>query len=553
MAQQALEYAKYKLTDEQTEIIEECMKKSRFGLSVPMGRGKTFMSIIIGLQRLIESNSTEPILVIAAKSLIPSWEVEIEKFFGKMLEYQIIGIGSKDFVLNKTTLLVLVTAETAGKYYDYNVIHEKFIKREYYPDPKVRFMLVKNVYNPPTKPFLKVAVGGSIIYNRRWASLIIDEGHKYTNISSKRSQAIAAICSDYRFILSGTLFDEPDFIRILGYHTLLHLDFPRDLPNTIEFLKSQMYTGLKHTIVERSGSHDLIGIKINKQIVQHDLTPEEGKIYTAMKMTLNVLKKTHKKLSGTSKRKFSVYILSMIAQLRQGVVVPIIPIANIMLEFTELKNTRSVLSNTLYNEFQKAGLIDFIHDEKSAKSSRIDHILKTLNKHTKPTDKMIIFSCFSTSLNMIEYYIKKETNLKVFRLLSTQTLKARGQLIKNYQNCENNAVLLTTYELGAEGLNLQCANGVIIVDFWWNQSKTKQAIARVLRRGQKSKTVNIYFFTSNTGIERSLFVKQQDKELLLEELKKGPVTKSVGKVTMDQILRLIDSNENSKFITENYI
>jgi SNF2 family DNA or RNA helicase len=541
------------LTDEQISVVNECMNRTVFGLSLPMGQGKTIMSLVIGLKRKIDSGNNEPLLVIASKSLIPSWIVEIKKFFGSTLTYQIINTDSRNFILNPATMLVLVTSETAGKFYKENMISEKFITKEKYTEPGVRFPLVKNVYDSPNIPYLKTATGGSIIYQRNWAALIIDEGHKYTKISTNRCQALGAICSKYRFILSGTLFDEPDFERILGYYVILHWPgFPRDLPEATKFLKSYAYRGTQETIVER-GKVELVDVKVNKHIIQHNLTDEEGQIYVSMKKTLSILRDYCKRsMRKEDRKKFSTYILSMLVYIRQSVVIPILPIANITLEMSELNEIRSELTVLLMEQFNKLNLQNFLNDEVSVKSSRIKKVIETIVKHNKPTDKIVVFSCFCTSLDMLAYYVNEEVPIDIYRLTSSQSVSARGKLIDEFQKSEENSILFTTYELGAEGLNLQCANVVIIVDFWWNQAKTAQAVARVVRRGQTHREVDVYFFTSNTGVEKALFAKQQDKLILLKEIKNGTIKHAVKTLRMEEILKLIDSNESYDFLCRSY-
>jgi SNF2 family DNA or RNA helicase len=537
------------LTEEQISVVKECMQRNVFGLSLPMGQGKTLLSLIIGLKRKIESGNNEPLLVIASKSLIPSWGVEIKKFFGTTLIYQIINVDSRNFILKPETMLVLVTSETAGKFYKENMISEKFIAKEKYNEPGVRFPLIKNVYDSPTVPYLKTATGGSILYQKNWSVLIIDEGHKYTKISTARCQALGAICSKYRMILSGTLFDEPDFERILGYYVILHWPgFPRDLPEATKFLKSYNYKGTQETIVERN-KIELVDVKVNKHIVQHNLSEEEGQIYVSMKRTLSLLRDYCKRsMRKEDRKKFSTYILAMITYIRQSVVIPILPIANITLEMSELNEIRSELTVLLMEQFNKLNLQKFLNDEASAKSSRVKKVIEVILKHNKPTDKIVIFSCFCTSLDMLEYYVNEEVPIDIYKLSSTQSVVTRGKLIDEYQKSTENSVLFTTFELGSEGLNLQCANVVIILDFWWNQAKTQQAVARVVRRGQKHREVDVYFFTSNTGVEKALFTKQHDKLILLDEIKKGTIKHTVKTLRMEEILRLIDSNENYEYL-----
>ncbi len=540
------------LSEDQISVVKECMQRTVFGMSIPMGYGKTILSIVIGLKRKIESENKEPLLVIASKSLIGGWMVQIKKFFGNKLIYQIINVDSRNFVLKPDTLLVLVTAETAGKFYKENMISEKFITKEKYTEPGVRFPLIKNVYDSPTIPYLKTATGGSILYQKNWSALIIDEGHKYTKISRNRCQALGAIVSKYRLILSGTLFDEPEFERILGYYVILHWPgFPRDLPEATKFLKSSLYRGTKETMVERDKIE--IDVKVNKHVIQHNLSDEEGQIYVSMKKTLSLLRDYCKRSTKKEDRKkFSTYVLAMITYIRQSVVIPILPIANITLEMSELNEIRSELTVLLMEQFNKLNLQKFLNDEASAKSSRVKKVIETILKHNKPTDKIVIFSCFCTSLDMLGYYVNEDVPIDIYKLASTQSVLARGKLIDEFQKSEENSVLFTTYELGAEGLNLQCANVVIILDFWWNQAKTQQAVARVVRRGQTHREVDIYFFTSNTGIEKALFAKQQDKLILLKEIKTGTIKHSVKTLRMEEILRLIDANENYNFLYNSY-
>jgi len=152
----------------------------------------TIMANIVALKKLLNQEITEPILVIASKSLLASWELEITKFFGDALIYQLMNVDSRNFVLQDDTMLVLTTPETAAKFYKDNLINEKFITYEKYDDGGP-FPRTKNVYDSPQFPYLKHAIGGSILYQKKWGCLIIDEAHKYTKISTRRCQALAAI------------------------------------------------------------------------------------------------------------------------------------------------------------------------------------------------------------------------------------------------------------------------------------------------------------------------------------------------------------------------
>lgn len=92
------------------------------------------------------------------------------------------------------------------------------------------------------------------------------------------------------------------------------------------------------------------------------------------------------------------------------------------------------------------------------------------------------------------------------------------------------------------------ANTVLLVDMYWNDGKTKQSIGRILRFGQKAKEINIYYFTSNTAIEKVILQRQNEKLELLDEIANGPMTKQVSKIKVKEIINIITCEENSKLI-----
>jgi len=169
-------------------------------------------------------------------------------------------------------------------------------------------------------------------------------------------------------------------------------------------------------------------------------------------------------------------------------------------------------------------------------------VLSKLDKHK--TDRVVVFSCFRTSIVMLNHYLQDRP---VMFLSPSMNMKKRGDTIKEFEKTEN-GILLLTYAVGSEGLNLQCSNTAMLIDFWWNAGMTRQAIARVLRMGQEADVINIYYFTSNTGMENSLFQKQQAKLDIVNELMTGRATTKIKRLGMDEIIRLINQEDNVKLI-----
>ena len=98
------------LTDYQKNVIEECLKKGNGGISLPMGSGKTLLSLCLALKQLRSGR----ILAIVPKTLVVTWKQEIEKFFGNTLKYQVY---INDIELQDDTKLVISTPDMIAKHY----------------------------------------------------------------------------------------------------------------------------------------------------------------------------------------------------------------------------------------------------------------------------------------------------------------------------------------------------------------------------------------------------------------------------------------------------
>lgn len=535
-----------KLNDFQIDIFLDCIRRNSAGLSLPLGSGKTLISLALSLY--FTSQSLKPILVVVPKSLVSNWQTEIKKFLGEELKYEVvhrsviknIGIWKP----NSETRIILTTVDVlAGIYKEFN-IDTLFIDRRYNHATQSYF----NHYRVPTKPFLDHIIGGGLFFSTDWGCFITDEVQKFTNIDTYWCKALGALCSKHRWLLSGTMFDEPKTERILGYHMILnYTGVPRNLPDTNLLLKDNIkFKGLARTLVSRESNKAFKPPKVNEHIISHKLDHEEEQIYMMMKDILVAVQKKAedaKALDDTDAvKKFSSYKLVMIMYLRQVLVCPLLPLSSIAINVCDLKK-RSELSDIIMNEINALGISDWLKYEESVKSSRIKKTIECLDKNW---EKVIIFASFASYLDILQYYLK-DRKRPVFRMLSKMSSKARGKLIEDFSKSKD-GILLLTYQLGAEGLNLQFASKIFLTDFWWNASKTQQAIGRIFRFGQVSDTIDVYYFTGNTGIEKILFEKQKAKLDVLKELQTGVVKTKIPTINMKQIIKMIELADNKKLL-----
>merc|ERR1711968_277343 len=76
-------------------------------------------------------------------------------------------------------------------------------------------------------------------------------------------------------------------------------------------------------------------------------------------------------------------------------------------------------------------------------------------------------------------------------------------------------VLLLSLKAGGEGLNLQEASHVFVLEPWWNPAVELQAIQRAHRIGQ-TKTVTATRFITKDTIEERMAELQEKKQLVFE-------------------------------------
>ena len=101
-------------------------------------------------------------------------------------------------------------------------------------------------------------------------------------------------------------------------------------------------------------------------------------------------------------------------------------------------------------------------------------------------------------------------------------------------------------------LNLQFARVIMLLDFWWNASKTQQAIARIFRYGQTASEIFTYMFIANTGVEEAVLKKQNSKLKILEELQTGRVRTKINTIKIDDIIKMIELDKNKDMVYNIY-
>lgn len=74
----------------------------------------------------------------------------------------------------------------------------------------------------------------------------------------------------------------------------------------------------------------------------------------------------------------------------------------------------------------------------------------------------------------------------------TINVKNRAAAVRRFQDDDSCNVLIISLQCGSLGLNLTCANHVILLDVWWNPQVENQAMVRICRSAIRAS----HFWTS---------------------------------------------------------
>jgi superfamily II DNA or RNA helicase len=170
-------------------------------------------------------------------------------------------------------------------------------------------------------------------------------------------------------------------------------------------------------------------------------------------------------------------------------------------------------------------------------SVKIDYLMENLEQLVSEGHKTLIFSQFTTYLDMIENKIKVQ-GWKMARIDGSQTIKKRTEMVEYFQNGEAQ-IFLISLKAGGFGLNLTAASYIFLMDPWWNPAVERQAVDRAHRIGQENK-LTVYRPIVKGSVEEKVLVLQQSKQELFRDLMAEDDDEYFsGKLTMDDFQHLL--------------
>lgn len=181
-------------------------------------------------------------------------------------------------------------------------------------------------------------------------------------------------------------------------------------------------------------------------------------------------------------------------------------------------------------------------DNYQGESAKIENLLKLVVELINNNHKILLFTSFKKSLDIVKKKFEKE-GITYYVIDGSVPSKIRQELVEKFNQDETN-VFLITLKSGGTGLNLTSADIVIHLDLWWNPQAENQATDRAHRIGQKN-TVEVIKLIAKGTIEERILELQKKKQALSDKL----IEK--GQSSQMELTQLSEEDVRSLLIYEN--
>jgi ATP-dependent helicase STH1/SNF2 len=432
-------------------------------LADEMGLGKTIQTISLLTYLIEHKKQNGPFLVIVPLSTLTNWNLEFEKWAPSIAK-----------VVYKGPPMARKQQQQQLRYGNFQVLLTTY---EY---------IIKD------RPVLSKI---------KWIHMIIDEGHRMKNSSSKLSATLTQYYTTrYRLILTGTPLQNnlPELWALLNFV----------LPTIFKSVKS--FDEWFNTPFANTGGQDKMELTEEEQIlvirrlhkvlrpfllrrlkkdVEKDLPDKTEKVikckFSALQARLYKQMVTHNKLvvsDGKGGKTGARGLSNMIMQLRK--------LCNHPFVFDEVENQMNPLNVSNDMLWRAAGKFELLD--------------RVLPKYQQTGHRVLMFFQMTAIMDIMEDFLRYR-NIKFLRLDGTTKSDDRSDLLREFNAPDSPYFMfLLSTRAGGLGLNLQTADTVIIYDSDWNPHQDLQAQDRAHRIGQKNEVRILRLISSNSVEEKIL-------------------------------------------------
>jgi len=511
-------------------------QQSHFGirggfLVMEMGLGKTLTAIAHSLRTPRHPVHTRhgqygfPTLVICSKTVLVSWKMDaFEKFFGDRVKVLYLHPSYIGVNINRITRKELVHYDFVVTTYDIvgsaSKKRPEIIESVLIRAAGIKATRVNNLGVRTQSPWVTNHYdwkGREILFGTPWERIIADESQVFCNPKTHRYRSMMALWSKYKWCLTGTpIKNNPvdlwSQLRFCGYE------------GTKYYHEWRTWTMRDHKlndcILEMSfQSLNITMPDITTHNVVVDMSEPELKIYEDIRTQVTAL---YENVIGGVNTMSSVF--AQMVRMRLSCIAPSLMVRN-KPYVDELGSTVRSLSEYVYAlvpgatkkklaPYFKMAIERRINERRpwvyqyygqaGINSSKIMEVLRILTQVRQRGEKVIVFSSFRCALDIVTDSIYTNApEIGYVQIDGTVAQKRREDILREFKEDSDKTVLFLTYKVGAEGINVTCANNIVFLEPWWTPSTFQQGIARIWRTGQK-KCVSVYYMIMRGTIEERI-------------------------------------------------
>ena len=330
-----------------------------------------------------------------------------------------------------------------------------------------------------------------------WDTIVLDEAQTIKNPESQVAAAAHDLRGKFKIALTGTpienrlddLWSQFQFLNpgLLGHRTTFGETLSRDPKLLRQRIRPFVLRRLKRDVAPELPPRTEV-------VLQCELSQDERAVYE-----------------------------SVLAATRSEIVAQVSSQTNVMQLLEAILRLRQASCHT--------GLLP---GQKAASSSKVELLLETLQESIALGHRALIFSQWTSYLDLIEPCLEAE-GIAFTRLDGTTT--NRQEVVAGFQREDGPPVMLLSLKAGGVGLNLTAADHVFLLDPWWNPAVEDQAADRAHRIGQKNPVIVHRLIAKDTVEERILLLQKSKLELAGAVLEDAA---GAAQLTKDDLLRLLE-------------
>ncbi|KPI89527.1 putative transcription activator DNA-dependent ATPase [Leptomonas seymouri] len=467
-------------------------------LADEMGLGKTFQTIATIAYLKFTVGMPGPHLVVCPKSVMGNWYREFKHWCPSLSVF---------------------------KFHASSDLRSSLVKAHLHPVDHIKYDVIVTTFEmvlDEINTFKRVA----------WQYLIVDEAHKLKNEEGRAHTALDSLQTSHRLIITGTPLQN----NLKELWALLHFLAPRLFSDSESFDTWFDTTSGHQDASVMSNLHKILAplmIRRLKADVNTGIPPKK-EIYVACQLS-------------KKQREWYMNVLAKDAEVLNKASGSAASLTSVMM------NLRKVINHPYLMDGGEEGP-PFITDEKLVRTSGkmiiLDKLLNRLRSDVVGKHKVLIFSQFTSMLNILEDYC----NMRGFRYCridgNTSGYDRDSQMASFNSPSSDYFIFLLSTRAGGLGINLQAANHVVIYDSDWNPQMDLQAQDRAHRIGQK-RSVRVYRFVTDGTVEEKIY-RRALKKLYLDAVvvQQGRLqAKAASSASKEELLSMIKFGAEEIFKT----